>query len=233
MHNLLKLSFTVFFIGVFAFILPVFLYAQQTATGCFTTEMGNAQGTPVMPPDCGNTGGTPSADRAALLAQLKTLIESGKITFVHDNDKLGMTNGTGQVKRMDGVMITIDTKLMQFYVYMVNQGFTFQVESMIGTHSQTSSTGGQSAHWTGHAADISIINGAVVNQTSARATVLKFVKTVNGLIGKDIAPAQLLSAGAGSIDPEIDALSMNKHQISPGFTTKYVGDHTNHVHVGY
>jgi hypothetical protein len=44
---------------------------------------------------------------------------------------------------------------------------------------------------------------------------------------------ELLCAGNGRNDPTVDALSMKGGQVMPGFTSKYVGDHTNHIHVPY
>ena len=143
-----------------------------------------------------------------------------------------MTNGTGNVKRMDGQMVTIDTKLLQIFVYLVNQGYTFTISSMVGTHSKFSSSGTISRHWDGFGADISVINGAVINQTSAKPEVLKMMKTFNSLIGKELAPRQVICQGAGRLDPEVDAFSMNGSKLAPGFSANIPG-HTNHIHIGY
>lgn len=211
--------------------LPV-VFGQESATACFTTDIGTPLASPVYPPGC-SQGGIPDSNRTTLLARIKEAVEAGKIKFAQSNDRTGMTNGTGQVRRSDGSVITIDTQLLRFYVYMVDQGYTFEVSSMIGTHSKFSSSGNISRHWDGHAADISIINNAVVNQTSAKDPVVKFMTTLNGLVGKDIVPRQVLCSGAGRIDSSVDQLSMDKGEISPGFTAKYVGNHIDHVHVGY
>jgi len=213
------------------------------ASNCVWTKVGDTDpAVPILPPSCfdsgngdgGTNGPIPTADRVALLSQVKQLVISRKIVFdAHDNDKTGMITGSGIVRRKDGAMITIDSQVLRLYVYLANQGFTFSVCSMIGGHDKYSNSGNVSRHWEGHAFDVCTINGKNVNSTSSTQQVISMMKALNGLIGGDLAPSQSLCAGAGRKDPQVDALSMDKHVISPGFTGKYVGDHIDHIHIGY
>lgn len=229
---------SLFFISVFlqSLISPLipYVFADETKSACITTNVGNPKNSPQIPPECqtSGSGAIPTKERSALLASIKQAVDAKKITFAQQNDREGMTNGTGKVKRMDGQMVEIDTKLLQIYVYLVNQGYTFTISSMVGTHNKFSSSGNVSRHWDGFGADFSIINGAVVNQTSAKSEVIKMMKTFNALIGKELAPRQVICQGAGRLDPEVDAFSMNGAKLAPGFSRNIPG-HTDHIHIGY
>lgn len=229
-----KLSLIIsFFFLLLAF--PLMVLAQTAISNCVITKIGPNAPAPKLPPGCTTSGGgdIPTGDRAILLGQVKDFVNQGKITFEQSNDREGMTNGTGQVLRDDGSLITIDAQVLRFYVYVVNQGYSITVSSMVGHHSKYSSSGFISRHWDGFAADIDYVNSQAVDDSSSKSTILNFMKTANGLIGGNLAPSQLLCAGAGYIDPEVDSFSMDKGVLAPGFTTRYVGNHTNHIHVGY
>lgn len=214
------------------------LVSKTAKSNCIITKVGTPpQANLFKPPaSCGvskNGGSIPGSDQAALLGQIKGFVDQGKIRFEQSNDLKGMTDGSGQVLRDDGTLIAISTQVLRFYVYMVGQGYTFSVSSMVGHHDKYSSSGYVSRHWDGFALDIDYINGQSIDDSGTREVTVKFMKTLNSLIDKDLAPSQLLCAGNGSIDPGVDALSMDKGKVFAGFTTMYVGDHTNHVHVGY
>ena len=237
------MRFLLFFISIVVSAQAIFLitpnliavFAQSTTT-CAKVEVGTPPENEVLDPRCSTgTGEVPSADRVALLAKIKQYEAEKKLTFSHDNDRTGMTNGTGVVRRKDGANVTIDTQVLRFYVYMVEQGFTFNVSSMIGTHAKLSASGNVSRHWDGFGIDINVINGQDINNqpATAKPETIKFMKVLNDLIGGDLVPRQVICAGNGRNDPEVDALSMNKSVVFPGFSAKYVGDHTDHVHVGY
>lgn len=235
MKNLFKNLFIFSILAIILFI-PAFAFAQTAVSNCVVTKIGDAIGAPHLPATCPKSapgGGIPGTDQAELLKQIKTFVDEGKISFEQSNDREGMTNGTGQVLRDDGTMITIDTQVLRFYVYIVGQGYTISVSSMVGHHDKYSSSGYISRHWDGYAIDIDGINGQDVINPAAHDVTIKFMQMLNGLVGQDIVPSQLLCAGNGSVNPEVDSLSMDKGQKAAGFTTKYVGDHTNHVHVGY
>lgn len=222
----------------FFLVFPIIIFAQTAQSNCVITKIGNPGDLkPVLPPGCESPsqggGGIPSADRQALLTKIKQYVDGGKIIFDQSNDFEGMTNGSGQVLRDDGSMIDIDTQVMRFYVYMANQGYTFRVSSMVGHHDKYSSSGFVSRHWDGHAIDIDLLNGQGMDDPAAKDATIKFMQTIHGLRGGDLVPSQVLCAGNGYVDPEVDNLSMDKGEIFPGFTTQYVGNHINHVHVGY
>jgi len=214
----------------------------EGSSNCVWAKVGSPNTAfPILPPSCsasgngsvGTNGPIPTADRITLLNQVKQLVLDRRIKFTHDNDRIGLENGSGIVRRKDGAMITIDSQVLRLYVYFVQQGYNFTVCSMIGTHDKYSKSGNVSRHWEGHAFDVCIVNGKNVNSTSSTQQVVLMMKTMNNLIGGDLVPHQSLCAGAGRKDPQVDALSMNKSVIAPGFTGKYVGDHTDHIHIGY
>ncbi|MBA3723978.1 MAG: hypothetical protein H0W89_03750 [Candidatus Levybacteria bacterium] len=210
-------------------VLPYTNYSPGFAVvGCHLTKIGPyAPKDVVYPPGCQN-GALPSADRVALLAQIKIFVDQGKIVFAKENDKLGMTNGSGVVKRGDGVDITIDTQVMRSFVTLANKGFTFTVSSMIGSHSKNvSGSGNVSRHWDGHAFDISVINGQDIDTggAAAKPVTMDFMKYLNSLTGSDLEPKQIICSGNGRVDPEVLALQKGVSSVVAG--------HENHVHVGY
>lgn len=195
--------------------------------GCHLTKIGpNAPKDVVYPPGC-QDGALPSKDRAALLAQIKTFAGQGKIVFAQPNDKTGMTNGTGVVRRSDGENVTIDTQILRAQVYLVNKGFTFSISSMIGGHSKTSSSGNISKHWVGGAFDVNVINGKDIDTggASAKPATISFMKALNELTGGDLEVRQMICSGNGRVDPDVLKLQKNVSGVIDG--------HTNHVHVGY
>lgn len=205
---------------------PAIGFAQTFQSNCIVTKVGNPLSALILPPEC-TAGEIPSADRATLLNQINNFVSQGKITFAHANDRAGMTNGTGQVRRKDGAIVNIDTQVLRSYVYMVNKGFSFTVSSMIGTHAKLSSSGNVSRHWEGHAYDVSVINGRDIDsgRASAKPATVDFMKTLAAM-PSDLSPRQIICSGNGIIDPEILALEK-------GVGNKVIPGHTNHVHVGY
>lgn len=225
---------------LFFLIFPVLIFAQTATSNCVITKVGDpGDQKPVLPPGCQTTGGggIPSADRAALLAKIKQYIDEGKIQFGASNDLEGMTNGTGQILRMDGTLVDVDTQVLRSYVYLIDQGFTFYAGCVVCGHKKISSSGNVSRHWDGYATDIGTINGLDVKNPAAKDVTIKFMQSLNALAdqGSDLTPSQVLCNGNGRVDPEVDGLSMSGGKRWPGFTLQYVNpdDHQDHVHVGY
>ncbi len=81
--------------------------------------------------------------------------------------------------------------------------------------------------------DIDKVDGASIASPSARSSTIRLMRLLNRQVGTRLAPYELLCAGNGRNDPTVDALSMKGGQVMPGFTSKYVGDHTNHIHIAY
>lgn len=233
MQGKIKLFLIPFFL-LALFAIPFVVFGQTATSNCVVTKVGNASGEPQLPPEC-VSGGIPDADRAALLTKIKQYINEGKIQFGAPNDSEGMTNGTGQILRMDGSVVEISTQILRSHVYLVEKGFTFYVSCLVCSHNQYSSSGNVSRHWDGFGSDVAIINGINVINPDAKEATLGFLRALNELEGSDLAPDQVLINGNGRVDPDLDALSMNDGRLWPGFTTQYVNttDHQDHVHIGY
>lgn len=227
-----KILLFIFFLTIFA--VPLVVFGQTATSNCIVTKVGNPSGEAQLPPMC-KSGGIPSADRTALLTKIKQYVDEGKLQFGAENDLEGMTNGTGQVLRMDGSLVDIDTQILRSHVYLIEKGFTFYVSCLVCQHKKLSVSQKVSRHWDGFASDIAIINGINVVSPDAKEATLSFLRALNELEGTDLAPGQVLINGNGRVDPELDALSMNDGKIWPGFTLQYVDavSHQDHVHLGY
>lgn len=231
--------YLIFIASLAVLFIPIVVFAQSAKSNCVITKVGDTgDQKPNLPPECQTGGGgVPNADRAALLAKVKQYIDEGKLSFGASNDLEGLTNGTGQILRMDGTVVDVDTQVLRSYVYLVDQGFSFYVSCLVCSHNKYSSSGNVSRHWDGHASDIGTINGLDVINPAAKEVTIKFMQSLNTLAdqGSDLTPDQVLCNGNGRVDPEVDGLSMNDGRLWPGFTLQYVnaGDHQDHVHVGY
>lgn len=134
--------------------------------------------------------------------------------------------------------------LLQYLTVLIEQGgFSLGISALCNDHSVDSSTGNSvSAHNVGEAVDINFVNKIWLCDTSSENGTLSLLQFTNGMIGTQLAPAQLLNQGVAAgegcsqADNYIvanDNLSIDNHKSSPKFTSIYVGDHENHVHVGY
>lgn len=138
----------------------------------------------------------------------------------------------------------LGTDLMQYLTVIIEQGgFSLSISALCNDHSAGSSTGNSvSAHNVGEAVDINFVNKIWLCDASSENGVLSLLQYTNGMIGSPLAPSQLLNQGVAAgqgcsqADNYIlanDNLSMDGHKSYPKFTSKFVGDHENHVHVGY
>jgi hypothetical protein len=125
----------------------------------------------------------------------------------------------------------IGADVLQAVLILIEQkGYSLGTFALCSDHSET----GHTRHTYGEAVDISTVNGHAVNTDAAEGDVISILRVFNGLIGQPLAPDQLLNQGVGNhYIAANDALSMDNHQSSPYFTSKYVGDHEDHIHVGY
>lgn len=121
----------------------------------------------------------------------------------------------------------VQKPVLQLLLALANAGFEVNVSSTIRDHPP--SINSTSRHLDGMAVDIG--NDAIFLDAMKWMT--------SNLLDTSIAPSQILCAGAdniygdGVVVPAIDNLSVDDGKIFPGFTSTYVGDHTNHIHVGY
>ena len=174
----------------------------------------------------------PAGSSNQLRDQVKTLVNQGKISFQFANDRAAVN--TGYAVRTDGAQITINNNIWKVMVYLAGQGFSFKIMSMLGTHSQYSSSGNVSRHWVGAAIDIQTINGASLASGSQAAenNVLKMMSAFRDLPSGQW-PDEVIAQGVGSrYVAAIDNLGINDGRSAPGFGSA-VGDHMDHIHVGY
>ncbi len=219
-------------ISVFSIINPLIVSAQ-TGIACIDVyfDPGAPKPDPAEGcPDVAAPGEIPSADRTALLQQISTFINNGTISFSHDNDKNAML-GNGIVQRRVGTgTVEISTKALRMYVYMANQGFKFNVSSMIGGHSRCvkgSSPCRESAHWSGRGVDINNINDFDIDTNRSREsqnTLKNFMIVLNNM-PTEISPRQIICSGNGVVDSSVLALQKGVSGIVDG--------HLDHVHIGY
>ncbi len=59
------------------------------------------------------------------------------------------------------------------------------------------------------------------------------MKALNATVGTGLAPYELFCQGNGRYDAAVDVLSMKYGRVSPYFTSRYISDHEDHVHVAY
>lgn len=191
-------------------------------TGNPSTE--NPSGAIFVPPDSIAT--LPVASSEELRKQINPSI------FAHTNDSGAVTNGCAQREIGPSECVFIDPKIWQLIVYLQNKGLSIRISSMVGTHSQLTSGGNVSAHWSGHAIDIDMINGKLVSgvdSSNPKPETIVLLQALLELRGTSLVPSQVISNGNGSFDSEIQ-----QYQMNGGEQVHYVdGDHTDHVHVGY
>jgi hypothetical protein len=109
----------------------------------------------------------------------------------------------------------IDRRVMAMMEYLVGRGFRLTVTSLKCGHSVYTTSGSVSHHSSGNAVDIAQINGIPVIGNQGRGSITEaLVKEVMQLQGT-MAPAQIISL------------------MDFGANTFAMGDHDDHVHVGY
>lgn len=205
---------------------------------------GSSGGTSsVCPPSDGNV---PPGNSSALRTQVAACVQQRKISFAHNNDRAAVDTGyvIRETEESFGERVTIHESIWRVLAYLCQQGFSFNVSSMVGTHSRCSSTGNcPSQHWIGEAIDVDTINGTNMraNPPGTIQNVVRFMQVL-GAMPVASRPDQVLSQGVGGKgcdgDPgiyvrEIDYLSINNKQPAPYYTSRYVDCHMDHVHVGY
>jgi Transglycosylase SLT domain/Peptidase family M23 len=110
----------------------------------------------------------------------------------------------------------IDRRILAMLEYLVSKGFEMTVTSLKCGHSIMTASGYVSEHSTGDAVDIPVINGTPVTGNQGPGTLTdELIRTVLQLQG-----------------------TMHPHQVIsledlPGATSFALGDHYDHVHVGY
>lgn len=202
---------------------------------------GNAApGTPYAPPFTGKTGAIPQGKNAKAFAlKLKPYIAEGLLS---DHPDLDATMRGEPVRNGFGDMVYIDERIPQLLLWLLQAGHSLTIGAICSDHSGTTTTGNISAHTAGKAIDIASYDGknVAVKDVSVKAKVIELLKILNNATAP-LYPAQLISGGYGNsyeagYDKDCQALCIpNAAQYagitSTGHTT--LGEHTNHVHVGY
>jgi hypothetical protein len=130
------------------------------------------------------------------------------------------------VRSPSGAYLHLDDRVLRVLVHLIEQGHTIGTSAICSDHHDD----GPHGHAGGRAVDISSVDGHSIALASSRAQVLAVDKALHA--AGPLKPRQLISGGCGNArDFEISGLSI------PGadsfYSSAVMGDHCNHIHVGY
>lgn len=124
--------------------------------------------------------------------------------------------------------------LLVMLALIENEGFSIGTYALCSDHSTYTTSGNISRHVLGKAVDIASVNGVNLNNYSALSGTLAVDQYINTLIGSCLGVDELISCGVGGREvSQLDTLSINNGVSSPGFSCDVVGNHTDHIHIGY
>ncbi len=109
----------------------------------------------------------------------------------------------------------IDRRIMAMLEYLAARGYRLTITSLMCGHSQMTTSGNVSAHWTGDAVDIAMVNGINILGNQGKGSITEAV--INDLLKLQgtMTPSQIISL------------------MEMGGPTFAMGDHDDHIHVGY
>lgn len=109
----------------------------------------------------------------------------------------------------------IDRRIMAMLEYLAARGYRLTITSLICGHGQFTTSGNVSAHWTGDAVDIAMVNGLSILGNQGKGSITEAV--INDLLKLQgtMTPSQIISL------------------MEMGGPTFAMGDHADHIHVGY
>jgi hypothetical protein len=196
---------------------------------------GQTSGTQIYqpPPNSGAGGATAgsagqsSSQRIQIADQL---LKQYRVGWFDDNGLgLKQIQDVAAGHKLDGAdgPVDLDTRTMRVVLWLIGQGYRIGTFAWCTDHSDDGAKG----HAGGHAVDISSINGVAVSSFLSRDLTLTVATLLHNLTGP-LAPRQLIAGGYGGVrDTAISAQSI------PGadsfYGAKTMGQHTNHIHVGY
>lgn len=143
-----------------------------------------------------------------------------------------------QVTNRGGQKVWIDGRVIRVLLWLIeDNGYGVGTFAMCSDHSYHTSEGRVSAHPAGRAVDIDSMDSggsgwAYIGQSDSRnyGNVIGMMNLLRAAPG-DLLPKQLICGGYGGIrNAEITALSLPSGDY---YDSKTLGEHTNHIHVGY
>jgi hypothetical protein len=182
---------------------------------------------------------TPVGDRTSLANELLTFHDLGQ--WRDDNGK-----GLDQIRRTAaGMMVSsqdprvgqcyLQADVLRVVVWLIHQGWKVGTFAWCSDHSDDSNwaLGGAHGHAGGWAVDISSLNGLAINQYTNQC--YKNVYQVDTLLRNSnppLLPRQLITGGYGNVrNMTLSAFCIPAADSFYG--AKTMGEHCNHIHVGY
>jgi len=124
----------------------------------------------------------------------------------------------------------LDVRVLQLLVWLINAGYTIGTYAICSDHDCTvNRSSNPSRHSTGHAVDISSVNGNAINSDKAGADTRNLAKVIRNSVPDAFRPIQMISGGYGNHRDDF-CLRMTYGGPYDGPT---LDDHTNHIHCGY
>jgi len=181
-------------------------------------------------------GPTPQYDqkRAELAKQLLALNGHGWTDYNTGVEQMRITAQGGMV---DGAIgpVYLDPKVIAVVLWLIqSRQFNIGTFAWCSDHSND----GRSGHAGGHAVDIAAINGVSINTNTLQCYTLTYtVATMLHNLKGQLAPRQLITGGyGGHRDQTLTALSITDprgENPDSYYGSGTMGEHCNHIHVGY
>jgi len=182
--------------------------------------------------DAGNVFSAPQ-DLATAAKALLSMAGKGRFTDSHNSVDLRASALGQKVSSQCGGQVYIDIKCIQMVLWLIQQGYK------IGTYAWCSDhhCDGMSGHAGGHAVDIAVINDIAVNSEACGSLVIEVDTLLNQHAPDGLKPRQLISGGFGNHrDARCTGLCITDPVgLDPDsyYTPAVMGEHCNHIHVGY
>ena len=170
----------------------------------------------------------PAGNAAAAARQLLALQAQGKYHADNPGDlaDIQATAAGKPVHSQSGQLVHVDARVFEVLIHLIGLGHTIGTFAICSDHHFDSPTG----HSGGKAVDISSIDGQSVASSSSRAKVLLIDQALHQ--AGPLTPRQLITGGCGNVrDTQISAMSIPAADSFYGAAC--MGEHCNHIHVGY
>jgi len=157
----------------------------------------------------------------------------GRFSDTHGYVDINSTALGQKVNSQCGGMVDLDVRTMQVVIWLIENGYKIGTYAWCSDHHCDGMTG----HSGGHAVDIAEINGIAINQEASGNLVLEVDTLLNMHAPQGLKPRQLISGGFGNHrDARCTSLCITDPPGSDPdqyYTSSVMGEHCNHIHVGY
>ena len=199
-----------------------------------TTKVGGSKTNIVSPPQY--EVGTP--EKSATLAKELLKLHNKGWTDYNTGYQQMLDTAAGKPLYFPGVgKVTLDARIIAVIIWLISdQGYDIGTYAWCTDHTTWD---GPTGHNGGHAVDIEYINGYHIREDANQCylNVIAVDKLLNALTGY-LAPRQIISGGYG--DHRNAACTSYTRPVGwadqtggGGFSAKVMGEHCNHIHVGY